>query len=577
MAESVTASVPSPRPFAPGPLHRTEPGDTAGRLPSILACVLVLIALLFIVGSYRQVSQTWDEPAHIGTGMEWLARGTYTLDLIDPPLPRISTAIGPYLLGSRPSAEIAGRKNLEGINPWTEGNRIIDASRDPHKTLIAARLGILPYFLIAALLTWRMTRRWLGAWPALVAIAFFTTCPPILAHSALATTDMAFAAMFLLALDRLWIVLDKPTALHALLAGVAVGLACLSKLSGIPYVALCTMAFLAYFIFVRRTAPRIQFWGLAILAFFLTIWAGYHFDIGAMGTRDAQTQAHVQHLLNKFGPLRAPAAFFAGHIPGYDFIESLREASYMKAHPPMGYLFGRTYYGGLWYFFLVILLVKTPIPFLLLGVPGIALAVHRLWKANDGWALVPLAGIFFPVLVATLSHVNLGVRHVLVVYPFLAMLAALSFLKLHSIAKPRWFGSAIVALLAGWQLLSCFYISPDFLTYLNEPAAPYTGYIATDSDLDWGQDIGRLSARMKQVNAQHLWIAYSGSADLSREGLPPWDNLETWEASHPGQHVTGWVAVSETWARWYPEKYGWLLPQYRVGTAGRTIRIYYVP
>ncbi|GGG93416.1 glycosyl transferase [Silvibacterium dinghuense] len=523
------------------------------------------------------MSQTWDEPAHIGTGMEWLARGTYTLDLIDPPLPRISTALGPYLLGSRPSPSMAAHRVPGDVNPWAEGNRIINARPNPQRVLLAARLGILPYFLIAAFLTWHMTRRWLGPWPAAIATALFATCPPVLAHAGLATTDMAFVAMFLLALDRLWRALEKPSALHAFFAGAAIALACLSKLSAIPYLALCATAFLVYFFLSTRTIPRIRYWAIASVSLLFTVWAGYHFDIGAIATRDPQTQVHLQHVLSRLGPLRLPASILTNHFPAYAFVESLRTASYMRAHPPQGYLFGHLYNGGLWYFFLVILLVKTPLPFLLLGIPGIVLGIRQLWKAHDGYALVPLAGIVFPVLVATLSHVNLGVRHVLVVYPFLAMLAALSLLKLQSILKRRWAAYSIAALLLGWQLASCLYISPDFLTYLNEPASPYTGYLCTDSDLDWGQDIGRLSVRLKQLNVQHVWIAYSGSADLNREGLPAWDNLQKLEEAHPGQHVTGWVAVSETWARWYPEQYGWLTPQYRVGTAGRTIRIYYIP
>src|ERR1700747_2181491 len=83
------------------PLQSQASSGVAPHLPAILSLASVLVAVLFIVGSYSRVSQTWDEPAHIGTGMEWLARGTYTLDLIDPPLARISAAFGPYLLGSR--------------------------------------------------------------------------------------------------------------------------------------------------------------------------------------------------------------------------------------------------------------------------------------------------------------------------------------------------------------------------------------------------------------------------------------------------------------------------------------------
>lgn len=531
-------------------------------LPSLLSAACVLFAATLILASYSHISETWDEPAHIGTGMEWLARGTYTLDLIDPPLPRVSVALGPYLLGSRP----AGHRD-----PWLEGNAILDASPNPYKTLVAARLGVLPYFLIAAFLTWRMTKRWLGSWPALMATALFCTCPPVLAHAGLATTDMAFAAMFLFATDRLWLVIEAPGWLNALLAGIGIGLACLSKLSGAPYVSLCTIILLSYRFFVMKKWVPLKYWAIAIIAVFFTIWAGFHFEVDALGSQDPAAQMQVQHLLAKLGPLRKPASLVANHFPAKSYAQSIRAAAYLKAHPPLGYLFGRLYSGGLWYFFLGILLVKTPVPFLLLAIPGMFFAAGRLWKMSDGFALVTLCGIVIPILFNTLSHVNLGVRHVLVVYPFLAMVAALTCTRLWNITKANWVAPSAAAALLAWQIASCLYVSPEFLTYLNEPAAPYTGYLCADSDLDWGQDIGYLGPKLKQLHANNVWIAYSGMANLNREDLPAWHRLAD------DQQAKGWVVLSETWARWYPQRYAWLEQKYRVGTAGKTLRIYYVP
>jgi hypothetical protein len=117
----------------------------SSRLPAIVAFTSVLVATLLIFWCYRDLSTTWDEPAHLGPGMQLLSKGVYDLDAIDPPLPRVSTAIGPYLLGIR---------SFGRTDPYDEGNQILAAHGNAHlhTVLTAARLGILPYFLIASFL-----------------------------------------------------------------------------------------------------------------------------------------------------------------------------------------------------------------------------------------------------------------------------------------------------------------------------------------------------------------------------------------------------------------------------------------
>jgi len=83
---------------------------------------------------------------------------------------------------------------------WAGGNAILAARNQYLHNLALARAGVLPFFVICAFLTWFWAATRYGATAAGAAALFFTTCPVILGHAGLATTDMAAAAGFMGAL-----------------------------------------------------------------------------------------------------------------------------------------------------------------------------------------------------------------------------------------------------------------------------------------------------------------------------------------------------------------------------------------
>src|SRR5207244_9266831 len=128
------------------------------------------------------------------------------------------------------------------------------------------------------------------------------------------------------------------------------------------------------------------------------------------------------------------------------------------------------------------------------------------------------------------SHINIGIRHILVLYPFLAIGAAYVTVRAwRSLAalRPRraaTAGTAVVLTLLLWQLSTLWTAYPDYLPYFNE-AVLHPQRVLVDSDLDWGQDLRRLEPRAEQLRIAQLSLAYRGTADLSREPLPPFVNL----------------------------------------------------
>jgi hypothetical protein len=103
-----------------------------------------------------------------------------------------------------------------------------------------------------------------------------------------------------------------------------------------------------------------------------------------------------------------------------------------------------------------------------------------------------------------------------------------------------------------------------------------------DSDLDWGQDMKRLSARLKELGVKKVYLACLYSGDYDRLDLPEWDGLE------PFRPVSGWVAVSYTMLKtngWHMARamgrnepaFAWLEKYQPVAKAGKSILIYSIP
>jgi hypothetical protein len=116
----------------------------------VLTAALILLGTIRIVSTYDVFSHTFDEPAHLACGMEWLDKGTYTWEPQHPPLARVATALGPYLLGVR--SQGTPHRDINAM--WDEGLAILFNGHRYDLTLAMARLGILPFFWVGCLVVY---------------------------------------------------------------------------------------------------------------------------------------------------------------------------------------------------------------------------------------------------------------------------------------------------------------------------------------------------------------------------------------------------------------------------------------
>jgi hypothetical protein len=545
------AAAPEEAPVAPQPAPATFEWLERHSLAVTLA--LILIASLRIVSTYTVFNHTSDEPNHIACGMEWLDKGTYTYETQHPPLARVAAALGPFLLGVRSQGPVVP----DTTSVPKEGTAILYRDHHYDLSLALARAGILPFFWIACLVVYWWGRRYFSGTVAAISVFLFTFLPVTLAHGGLATTDMALTAFTGAAFLSALIWLEEPSPRNSVLLGASTALAVLSKLSAPMFLA---AAFLLAFLWYAWTA-RPQFgaiarrlakpFGIALLAGFLLVWAGYRFSVGKAG-----------------GILLPAPQLFTG-------LQAVIHHN-QQGHP--NYLFGQRSPRGFWDYYLVVLAVKTQLAFLILA--GIGLPMLLRTRSPYRFAWLPVVFSLAILAVGMGSNINIGVRHIMPIYIGLSIVAAVGALRLWELSHGRKWVVAVLGLLLVWNSAASLFSHPDYLAYFNELAGSHPENILVDSNLDWGQDMKRLAARLHQLGARELTMNQFLIADLEKEhGFPPIHEMDLMNPS------PGWNAVSITHLKiarlglWetYPQVQLWperIPPTERVG---KSILLWYFP
>lgn len=191
-----------------------------------LAVLIALAACAAAVHAARRYNQTYDEPAQLAAGIEWLRQGTYSYDPQHPPLARVAVALGPMLDGARSHH----RRTM-----WEEGNAILLQGDHYSHTLLLARLGVIPFLLLLLGVAWAWARWLYGEKAGALAVLLTASTPQILAHAGLATTDLPLAATLCWALYAFVRWVERPTRTRTLLFGVAGGAAVATKFSSLPF------------------------------------------------------------------------------------------------------------------------------------------------------------------------------------------------------------------------------------------------------------------------------------------------------------------------------------------------------
>ncbi|HTR27048.1 MAG TPA: glycosyltransferase family 39 protein [Terriglobales bacterium] len=533
----------------------------------------------------------------MSAGIEFLNRGTYTLDPVHPTLARIAIGL-PLLFSGERYPHLSDSD--PGLNDYNVvGNHILYDSGHFAHNLLLARLGVLPFFVLGVWIVYRWATHASGKLAAVVAVFLFCTAPAVLAFSSIAYTDIVAASTQLAAMFCFALWLEAPSWKRTVWLAFGLGLAFLTKFTSLLYLPSACLFMASVWMWKRhRNEPanwgtRSQQLFVAVMLALLIVWGGYRFSVHHLHEATGITASNLPSFQHLPEPLRSPARrllLYDPVIPAPELLNGLASAWFLNKNGTQSYLLEHTKTGGWWYFFLVALGVKTPLPLIILFGIGLVALLARLELISA----MPLASLFAVLLITMRVSYQVGTRHVLVAMPLMSIIAGAGVAVLgerlyrssssasaHSIRNWRFASLvALLTLLLLWQGSESLRSQSDFLSYFNQLAGKDpSAVLVMGCDLDCGEDLYRLAAELRQQHVDHVTLAIWSSADISHYGLP------AYEIADPSKPLHGWIALSARASRTgdvlhqsVPTAYlARLNSEKPVGYVGRTIRLYHLP
>lgn len=467
------------------PRVAAESTDRGGRTRRIFVglamAVVVGVFALRCVQVARTDSITCDEATHLVHCLHYWMTGD-DLAMWELGAPRLPHALGAYAsyLALRPEGLLPEATGAD-LGPALEHLVLSGADR----VLVPARLVAIGWGVLLLLLVFDAVRRLRGPWVGLAAAGLLSLVPEMLAHSAIAGSDMPFTAAAFLALVQLGRYAERPTRRRWVYVAMAIGLAWAMRHSALVLLPVAGLVHLAWNF--RRQRPG----NLSDAAdcLFGSVWAGAGLTLIALTVLwagDGFGTVSLSQLSTRVTTIQVPYVLGEGDLSAVPVPSSLLSILKQIRHQNAGheaYFLGETgTTGWAWYFPLAFLL-KTPLP--LIGLIILAAVRVRPRGAADAILLLFL-GVLWVMLVR--NKVDIGVRYALLTYPVAIVFIARMFAE--PLWKDRVWGPA-TAVLSLWLLVASVSCGGRYLSYFNEIGGGNAmGWLyLVDSNIDWGQDV----------------------------------------------------------------------------------------
>jgi hypothetical protein len=505
------------------------------------------LVAIFLVQSFcasLQKSPVYDEPAHIASGMSYLATGVFHANLQHPPLLKEMSAAWLWMAGIHwPETPLAAKliqggpaaKNLE----WPIGSGIIQ-SNGPDRVMFWARL---PFILLGGLLgalIYIWGREIAGEQAALLALFLYAFDPIVIAHSYLVTTDVGMAAFTVLFVFTLWRYVQSPGRLRLVWCGLALGALLGSKFSAVAMLPVGAVLLLAAM--WRNGGPAEPAAEVGPNSpcpcgsgkkYKKCHGSGDRVKVAAAPPKPG-TQAIVKAGVAFLAMLGIAAvvieALYLFSSNPFLYLEGLRQVNADHAAGHGNYLHGVVGDRSPIYF-AVAYLLKEPLAAVLVACIGWVVLLR-----NKSMPLVSKLFLVLPPLVLFVAYTigadQWGVRYIIPTLPFAFLAGGIGLAALLRI--PSAWARVAAAVLCLWTVVEAAGIYPDHLSYFNEMACVLEnpGRIGLDggsrcgplwlddSNVDWGQGLKQLKSWLDaQGEKRTIRLYYFGSLPPDAYGL----------------------------------------------------------
>lgn len=571
------------------------------RTAAILAAASLLSVLAGVsLWTLSRDALTFDEKAHIAAGYSSLVKGDYRLNPEHPPLLKDLAALPLLSLDiSFPDEHPAWAQDDQAPPWWAQfnvGNALLfEQGNDPRAMTVLSRLPMVLVLLGLALLVFYIAKTLGGMKAGLIALALASFSPTLVAHGRLVTTDTG-AALGVLAVLWTWGLMAKnPSLARVLAAALVLGLALLTKFSLLTVLPVLALVPLIPLLQRGDRARALRIGAAAgiagIAAVVLVVWPAYEMhirnypqdrqirDTAADLNPDALGPARTVVLsMAEIPALRAPAQFLRGALM----------AAQRSAWGNTTFFAGEVSAQGNPLYFPVLFLLKTPLALsilLLLLLVSLLARPPTAARVREAHPFFLLSGAFALLYLAlsVSSDLNIGIRHLLPIFPLLFIAIATAVSRLPFFRAPAL--QALLLVLLAWYASSSVRAFPFYLSYYNELVGMERGYeIAVDSNYDWGQDFHRLRKLMGNLGIRRISLDYFGGEDPAfwlGDAAVRYDprkdpRPEGWFAVSVNQLQGGRARAADGFDQ-DTSYYRWLDAYAPVSRAGKSIFLYFIP
>jgi hypothetical protein len=542
------------------------------RLIIVTAGVVVLAnSILLMLPAAWWHSVTVVEFAHLPAGLSAWQRHSLGIYRVCGPVSKLLFAWPAYVAGVRVDCSQLRDLRVDMRQEWSLGDVFQRQHCGRYHDIYRwSRLVPMLLTVIGGILVWEWATRLFGGRAGIVSLCLWCWMPPILAHGALVTSDMASAVLLLLASRTFWLFLLRPTLVTALGSGVALGLAAATKFTLLILYPSWILILLGRVILLgypasegschsdrRAMTARLMGLGPIILALSVVVVDGLYFfqDVGVRLAEWKSTGSSLVRIVHALDGQRATAWLLQIPLPiPWEFVRGLDAQLGDTERLQSAYLFGRIKPGGWWYWYAVASLIKVPLPALILfaWAASRALTTGLRRPATEAtaipnsvlWALsclaIPALELALAVAITTGTGSNAAYRYLL---PSLASMCVLAGLA----GSGRTLLDRVgLPLLLAWLWLSAISGVPDHLGWQNEIGRAWRSWSGRPAligdSLDWGQDVARLSAWVAEHYSEGTtMVCVYGFGGGEPYGLKP---PAAWPISLPGERAA-YLAVSE--------------------------------